>query len=82
MTDTTTVETDEFDENAVSEYTTESSAAVDAPSARPSATAPGASSGATKLRCDIRWSQNRTCSSTGSDSSPARRTTSTATAGS
>src|SRR5690554_1813957 len=41
MTDTTTVETDEFDENAVSEYTTESSAAADAPSARSSATAPG-----------------------------------------
>ena len=48
MTDTTTVETDEFDENAVSEYTTESSAAVDAPSARPSATAPGAGTGRRK----------------------------------
>ena len=48
MTDTTTVETDEFDENAVSEYTTESSAAADAPSARPSATAPGAGTGRRK----------------------------------
>ncbi|MGC5584347.1 30S ribosomal protein S9 [Ornithinimicrobium sp. W1679] len=47
MTDTTTVETDEFDENAVSEYTTESSAAADA-TARPTATAPGAATGRRK----------------------------------
>ncbi|MGO0577768.1 30S ribosomal protein S9 [Ornithinimicrobium panacihumi] len=49
MTDTTNfdVESDEFDENAVSEYTTESSAAPEA-APRPTASAPGAGTGRRK----------------------------------
>ena len=48
MTDTDiSTETGEFDENAVSEYTTESSTPVEA-SARPSASAPGAGTGRRK----------------------------------
>ena len=48
MTDITTdVASDEFDENAVSEYTTESSTTTEA-SARPTASAPGAATGRRK----------------------------------
>ena len=48
MTDTTfDVENDEFDENALSEYTTESAAPVE-PAARPTASAPGAGTGRRK----------------------------------
>ena len=49
MTDTTNfdVESDEFDENAVSQYTTESSAATEA-APRPTASAPGAGTGRRK----------------------------------
>ena len=50
MTDISTdVASDEFDENAVSEYTTESSASLSAEStARPTASAPGAATGRRK----------------------------------
>lgn len=48
VNDTDTPDSDGFDENAVSEYTSESSAAPAEGAARPSATAPGAGTGRRK----------------------------------